>query len=598
MYLHVSQAKPQANKKPPNSAPRNNTPSNSVRFFGNRHVAGALAFADNQRAENSSRCSTAKPAQIQRKCAKCEDEKEQSIFKKSTLPISHASDPFEREADRVADQVMQTGSSVAITSDGVDATAPVIRTKAMSASAQTAAALPPNVQGAINSSSSALDAGTRGFMESRMHQDFSSVRVHSNDIGIRTAASLNARAYTVGNHIVFGANQYQPHSVTGRRLLAHELVHVAQSGNSDLTIRRAEVEDRPSVCSGLTDIKTDVNNFVNGEIGAARLVPGTLSVIPFLREVLSRTGGAGPIGPVETFIEGLPATKRFLPGTSLSGTRFSRLPTASGLGIPGIMGMNIYDAHRLGFAHVVGSTALINGICAGADKLGHFFQQGADYFSIAARTTVADAESFGRATEIDRAGLGATGVYSNADLAANLSGLQFWRDLQAAPTTYRFDVANYINSSWNEYSNPNFYERSIAEQIWPIQLRGAWSGVIGTMPALDDISISLTATARDIRGTYSRTAAPPGLPITGTIRGRIRFNTTPVTGSISSSVLHGSSGSHSATPVSGITITFDWNEGTRRGKGVWNSTSENRLVGTFGTGSSRTNAGILNIEKP
>jgi hypothetical protein len=39
---------------------------------------------------------------------------------------------------------------------------------------------------------------------------------------------LNARAYTVGHDVVFGADEFRPGRNEGRRLLAHELAHVIQ----------------------------------------------------------------------------------------------------------------------------------------------------------------------------------------------------------------------------------------------------------------------------------------------------------------------------------------------------------------------------------
>src|SRR6185369_8921893 len=45
---------------------------------------------------------------------------------------------------------------------------------------------------------------------------------------VESAAAVNARAYTVGSHIVFGGGRYAPGSADGRRLLAHELTHVVQ----------------------------------------------------------------------------------------------------------------------------------------------------------------------------------------------------------------------------------------------------------------------------------------------------------------------------------------------------------------------------------
>jgi hypothetical protein len=55
-----------------------------------------------------------------------------------------------------------------------------------------------------------------------------SVRLHTGPRAENAARALNARAFTVGNDIVFGRNEYSPASSEGQRLLTHELVHVAQ----------------------------------------------------------------------------------------------------------------------------------------------------------------------------------------------------------------------------------------------------------------------------------------------------------------------------------------------------------------------------------
>jgi hypothetical protein len=62
-------------------------------------------------------------------------------------------------------------------------------------------------------------------MEQLFAHDFADVRVHTD---VPATAALNARAYTIGEHVVFGAAEYAPETVTGRRLLAHELAHVVQ----------------------------------------------------------------------------------------------------------------------------------------------------------------------------------------------------------------------------------------------------------------------------------------------------------------------------------------------------------------------------------
>jgi hypothetical protein len=66
-------------------------------------------------------------------------------------------------------------------------------------------------------------------MESRFGQDFSDVRVHTDEQAAESAEAVNARAYTVGKDVVFGAGEYEPGTSEGQRLLAHELVHVSQN---------------------------------------------------------------------------------------------------------------------------------------------------------------------------------------------------------------------------------------------------------------------------------------------------------------------------------------------------------------------------------
>ena len=86
-------------------------------------------------------------------------------------------------------------------------------------------------------------------MEPRFGRDFSNVRIHADREAGNRAASLGARAFTLANHISFGANEFVPHTRSGRTLIAHELAHVAQniSGNpSERTLEpasgRAEAE--------------------------------------------------------------------------------------------------------------------------------------------------------------------------------------------------------------------------------------------------------------------------------------------------------------------------------------------------------------------
>ncbi|GAA2724048.1 eCIS core domain-containing protein [Cellulomonas aerilata] len=74
----------------------------------------------------------------------------------------------------------------------------------------------------------ALDAPVRTEMEARLGADFGDVRVHTDDAAHRSAAAVDAHAYTVGSNVVFQRGRYDPGSTEGRTMLAHELTHVVQ----------------------------------------------------------------------------------------------------------------------------------------------------------------------------------------------------------------------------------------------------------------------------------------------------------------------------------------------------------------------------------
>jgi hypothetical protein len=67
--------------------------------------------------------------------------------------------------------------------------------------------------------------------------DFSGVRIHTDRTAAASAAAMQARAYTVGSNIVFGAGEYRPQTSEGRRLIAHELTHVVQQGSASVEPR-------------------------------------------------------------------------------------------------------------------------------------------------------------------------------------------------------------------------------------------------------------------------------------------------------------------------------------------------------------------------
>ena len=150
------------------------------------------------------------------------------------LVVGEANDPLEHEADRVADQVM-SGLAVSV-ADGppqisrkcTDCEGEEKLQKKPAQSQTRVGEAPAIVHEALRSPGQPLDAATRAFMEPRFGHDFSKVRVYSGLHAEQSARDMNARAYTVGQHIVFAAGQFAPATEAGRHLLAHELTHVVQ----------------------------------------------------------------------------------------------------------------------------------------------------------------------------------------------------------------------------------------------------------------------------------------------------------------------------------------------------------------------------------
>lgn len=84
---------------------------------------------------------------------------------------------------------------------------------------------------------------------------FSNVRIHTDARANESARAVNALAYTVGKHIVFGNGQYLPETDSGKMLLAHELTHVIQqtAGLQALSVYR---QLSPDDCSFASNCET------------------------------------------------------------------------------------------------------------------------------------------------------------------------------------------------------------------------------------------------------------------------------------------------------------------------------------------------------
>jgi peptidoglycan hydrolase-like protein with peptidoglycan-binding domain len=175
---------------------------------------------------------------LQRKCScggtpgpsgECEEcRRKKRLGLQAKLDINEPGDIYEQEADRIADQVMATTAH-----SGVSGARPRIQRVSGHSNAKMDAA-PANVDQTLANSGRPLDLELRQDMEQRFGYDFSKVRIHSDAVAGQSAREVNARAYTVGSDIVFDPDQFNPATISGRKLLAHELVHTIQQSATGL----------------------------------------------------------------------------------------------------------------------------------------------------------------------------------------------------------------------------------------------------------------------------------------------------------------------------------------------------------------------------
>jgi Domain of unknown function (DUF4157) len=172
------------------------------------------------------------------------------------LPVSEPDDPFEREADRIAEAVTSDAPRFNWSFSNVGVAPSLRRACECGGTGQCAECqkndlrrkrysferpgmAPPIVHEVLRSPGQPLDPATRAFMEPRFGHDLSHVRVHTDSRAAQSAEAVAARAYTVGQNIVFAAGTYAPNTDTGRRLLAHELTHTFQQGGDTVLLQRA-----------------------------------------------------------------------------------------------------------------------------------------------------------------------------------------------------------------------------------------------------------------------------------------------------------------------------------------------------------------------
>lgn len=212
------------------------------------------------------------------------------------LPISQPGDPYELEADRIADRVMRMP-------DPMLSRAPtLLRVKSiqrrcgscedkekLQRKAGDSHTRPPDsgingVSATLGQSGRPLDYATRSFFESRMGYDLSAVQIHTGGAAAESAKAVNANAYTMGSDIVFGSQRYQPESVPGRHLLAHELAHVIQQKQLGRSIiqRQDDGGGRVFISGGVPDFLRCERSDLDADPDTSCCHPDSLAQVPGL----------------------------------------------------------------------------------------------------------------------------------------------------------------------------------------------------------------------------------------------------------------------------------------------------------------------------
>jgi hypothetical protein len=182
-----------------------------------------------------------------------------SCFIQPKLTINNPNDQYEQEADAVADKIMRTEQPfiqpkiIPVTQlqckcAHCEEEEKKMQRKEINDNATNADNTLESYVSNLSSGGHPLSDEVCNFYEPRFGYDFSSIRIHDNSQAHQSSASINALAYTQGNHIVFGKGQYQPDTKQGKQLLAHELVHTIQQKGSEQSIQRLVRKDRVNNC--------------------------------------------------------------------------------------------------------------------------------------------------------------------------------------------------------------------------------------------------------------------------------------------------------------------------------------------------------------
>ncbi|MDT5156609.1 MAG: hypothetical protein QOH51_966 [Acidobacteriota bacterium] len=146
-----------------------------------------------------------------------------------------------------------------------------------------------------------LPASLRAFLEPRFGRSLADVRTHVGPEAAGLARDANARAFTVGHHIVFGSGEYRPGVEQGRRLIAHELTHVFQQRGGLHSVQREVGPERVADRTPHADLPSIEELRALFDLRADAAPPSILSMsVELLRLALLNNSDAERLKPFTT----------------------------------------------------------------------------------------------------------------------------------------------------------------------------------------------------------------------------------------------------------------------------------------------------------
>ncbi|NER78025.1 MAG: DUF4157 domain-containing protein [Leptolyngbya sp. SIO1D8] len=222
------------------------------------------------------------------------------------LTVSQPHDPYEQEADRVAQQIVNLPDApLSQTVGALRATPnPHIQRRCQDCEeeqlqlkpiANHPATIPVDLASQLRTrfgTGQSLPESARAFFEPRFRRPFNHVRIHTDNWAAKAAHTLGAQAFTIGQNIVFGAGQYAPNTLTGKQLLAHELTHVVQQTAHAAPVSGQVQRQVSSVAAASASDTTPASEFTSAAIRPlivedteADLQSGQMRKADFLREL-------------------------------------------------------------------------------------------------------------------------------------------------------------------------------------------------------------------------------------------------------------------------------------------------------------------------